>query len=405
MSSEKWEKYKLGDVLKVKHGFAFKGEHFTEEPNLNILLTPGNFRVGGGFKGDKFKYYQGDFPKEYILKEGEVIVTMTDLSRDGDTLGYSAKIPYSHNTRYLHNQRLGLLQFLPGDFDKDFIYWLLRTKDYQEFIVSSATGSTVKHTSPSRIEEYEFSCPSLPSQRRIAAILTVLDDKIELNRRINETLEGIAQAVWGEWFGKYASGEVELPEGWRWGNILEIAKLIGGGTPKTEIGKYWGGDIPWISAKDITPNNRSVIIETEKSITQEGLKNSSAKLLPALSTIISARGTVGNFCLIPSEMTISQSNYALKSVVQNTDFFLFQQVANLVSEMQQKSYGTVFDTITTKTFSEIEIPIPPVSKMVAFNETMRPVFEKRINNLQESRTLTALRDELLPRLMRGELEV
>jgi type I restriction enzyme S subunit len=179
--------------------------------------------------------------------------------------------------------------------------------------------------------------------------------------------------------------------------------LIGGGTPKTEIEEYWNGSIPWISGKDITPNNRSIIIQTEKSISKMGLENSSAKLLPAFSTVISARGTVGNFCLLASEMTISQSNYALKSTLKNTDFFLFQQVANLVSEMQQKSYGTVFDTITTKTFSEIKIPIPPHSEMVRYDTTMKSIFEKRIETLQESRTLTALRDALLPWLMCGKL--
>lgn len=405
MSSEEWKIQQLGNVFKVKHGYAFKGEFFSNEPTEDVLLTPGNFHIGGGFKADKLKYYNGDYPEEYILKEGDIVVTMTDLSRDGDTLGYSAKIPHSKGARYLHNQRLGLLQFLSNDFDSDFIYWLLRTREYHEFVVGSATGSTVKHTSPSRIEEYEFKCPALPTQRRIAAILTALDDKIELNRRMNETLEGIAQAVWGEWFGRYANGQEDLPDGWRWGNILEIANLIGGGTPKTDVEEYWNGNIPWISAKDITPNNRSIIIETEKKITKDGLENSSAKLLPALSTVISARGTVGNYCLIPSEMTISQSNYALHSIEENTDFFLFQQVANLVAEMQQKSYGTVFDTITTKTFSEIEIPIPPNSKMVEYNEAMKPIFERRIENLLQSRTLAALRNALLPRLMPGEIKV
>jgi type I restriction enzyme S subunit len=156
MSSSELNKYVLGDIIDIKHGFAFKGEFFSQTETDDVLLSPGNFKIGGGFKDDKFKYYNGIYPKEYILKENDIIVTMTDLSKEGDTLGYSAKIPFSENIKYLHNQRLGLVQFKSEVFDKDYIYWLLRTKEYQSFIVNSATGTTVRHTAPTRIKEYEF---------------------------------------------------------------------------------------------------------------------------------------------------------------------------------------------------------------------------------------------------------
>jgi len=108
---EDWEVKELKSVIDIKHGFAFKGEFFTDEPNEHIVLTPGNFNIGGGFKAQKFKYYLSDYPEEYALKEGDIVVSMTDLSKEGDTLGYSAKIPPSKEKTYLHNQRLGLLQF------------------------------------------------------------------------------------------------------------------------------------------------------------------------------------------------------------------------------------------------------------------------------------------------------
>ncbi|MBW6499444.1 MAG: restriction endonuclease subunit S, partial [Bacteroidales bacterium] len=98
-----WKEYKLGDIINVKHGFAFKGEFFSDVPTENILLTPGNFRIGGGFKSDKFKFYKGEVPRDYILQEGDVILSMTDLSKDGDTLGYSAKIPAHRDQKFLHN--------------------------------------------------------------------------------------------------------------------------------------------------------------------------------------------------------------------------------------------------------------------------------------------------------------
>jgi type I restriction enzyme S subunit len=195
-----WKEYKLENIIKVKHGYAFKGAFFSKEPTDDILLSPGNFNIGGGFKADKFKYYNGTYPESYILKEGDIIVTMTDLSKEGDTLGYSAKIPPHNGIKYLHNQRLGLLELIDNDFNLDFLYWLLRTRDYQQFIVSSATGTTVKHTSPTRICEYVFKAPDYKTQTAIAEILSSLDDKIELNNKINQELENLAQTLFKQWF-------------------------------------------------------------------------------------------------------------------------------------------------------------------------------------------------------------
>src|SRR5690606_30884938 len=115
------------------------------------------------------------YPKSYVLKEGDILITMTDLSKAGDTLGYSAKIPKYNGVNYLHNQRLGLVQFKSDDIDPDFLYWVLRTQPYQYYIVGSATGSTVKHTSPTRICSYEFSAPTdKGEQHQIAQTLSSL---------------------------------------------------------------------------------------------------------------------------------------------------------------------------------------------------------------------------------------
>jgi len=194
-----WKEKTLANLIKIKHGWAFKGESITEDPNNNIVLTPGNFNIKGGFKNNKFKYYTGNFPDDYILKEGDVVVTMTDLSKEGDTLGYSAKLPKNKRS-FLHNQRIGLVELISNDANLDFIYWLMRTRNYQKTIVNSATGTTVRHTSPTKIQEYNFYLPSKKEQIAISHILTILDSKIDLLRRQNQTLENIAQALFKRWF-------------------------------------------------------------------------------------------------------------------------------------------------------------------------------------------------------------
>jgi type I restriction enzyme S subunit len=195
-----WRDISLGNLFNVKHGFAFKGENFTDTPNHTLLVTPGNFAIGGGFQNPKPKFYSGPVPEDYILQHGQVIVTMTDLSKQSDTLGLAAIVPEDGNT-WLHNQRVGLLEFnksVPSD--PRFISYLLRAHEYRAWVVGSATGTTVKHTSPSRIESYVCSIPTLQEQEAIAHVLGTLDDKIELNRQMNETLEAMAQALFKSWF-------------------------------------------------------------------------------------------------------------------------------------------------------------------------------------------------------------
>ena len=282
-----------------------------------------------------------------------------------------------------------------------YVSFVLRTNDWRNFIESIKGGSAQPGANAKILSTFELTCPPLPLQHRIAEILGALDDKIELNRQMNQTLEHMAQALYKHYFVDDIDPE-NLPEGWRNGNVLELADLLSGGTPKTEIQEYWNGGIDWISAKDITPNNKCFIVETGKKISPEGLAKSAAKLLPRYTTVITARGTVGNYCMLSREMAISQSNYGLKSKTGNSDFFIFQLVGNLVDKMKQQAYGTVFDTITTKTFQELEIVIPPKEVIINFENVIKPLFELRLSTTFEVKNLSNIRDYLLPKLISGD---
>ncbi len=225
---------RLSEYIKIKHGFAFKGEYFSARPTKDVLVTPGNFAIGGGFKADKFKYYASAVPEDYILKAGDLVVTMTDLSVDADTLGYSALIPNDSSVQFLHNQRVGLVQQIKEGIDLGFLYYLMRTREYQSYVVGGASGSTVKHTSPERIASFEYDFPSVPTQRKIAEILSAYDEKIENNNKIIKNLEMTAQALFDEWFVEFQFPghekvrllEIEtgeMPEGWSIEGITEIA--------------------------------------------------------------------------------------------------------------------------------------------------------------------------------------
>lgn len=190
-----WERKSLSDIIDIKHGFAFKGEYITCNKNINILLTPGNFKIGGGFKGDTFKYYDGEFSDEYVLKAKDIIVTMTDLSVKSDTIGYPAYIPNTKGKKYLHNQRLGKVILKLNNISQ-YIYWTMRSLRYRQEILSGITGTTVKHTSPSKILAYEIPlCSDANIFEKFEALCNTIQNNIELLNDENEKLLELKKLV------------------------------------------------------------------------------------------------------------------------------------------------------------------------------------------------------------------
>jgi len=429
-----WQADSLERLIDVKHGFAFAGEHIHETPRGDVLLTPGNFAIGGGFKGDKFKYYDGPVPEGFVLREGELIVTMTDLSKQSDTLGYPAFVPSrSDGRRFLHNQRLGKVHVKDDRaIDTRFLHYLLCGDSYRHEVLASATGTTVKHTSPDRIRRFKFSRPPLPEQRAIAHILGTLDDKIDLNRRTSETLEAMARALFKSWFvdfdpvrakaegrdpglpkpladlvpARLVDSELgEIPEGWDIGLILDHARLMSGGTPKTDRAEYWSGAIAWASAKDVSQSPGTFLVATERTITERGLNDSSTQMVPALCSVVVARGaTTGRMVLLGCDMAMNQTCYALASTTE-TPFALYCRLRVEIDALVNAAHGSVFDTITTSTFASSRVVLPPKALLKAFEERAAPLLLRVLESTRETRTLVALRDTLLPKLISGELRV
>ena len=185
---EDWEVKSLGDIFSIKHGYGFEGQFFSSENNQHIVVTPGNFKLEGGFQKQKQPiYYTGTYPDEFKLKPNNLIIMMTDLSKNSDTLGNPAIVPDDGNY-YLHNQRIGLIQIHNDSFVKDYIYLLLCTKEYHESIVATAAGSTVKHTSPNRIYSINLIVStSKEEQTAIANVLSSMDKEIEtLNTKLEK---------------------------------------------------------------------------------------------------------------------------------------------------------------------------------------------------------------------------
>ena len=403
MSFKEWKKYKLGDIVDDvamgPFGSNIKTDNFISS---GVPVIRGSNLNEGGLENNKFVYISES--KANSLKRSLAFPDDLVFTHRG-TLGQVLIIPHGKYPKYLVSQSQMKLTVNKKILDPKFLYYFFRSKIGQyELLKNSSQVGVPAIASPTKsLKEIDITIPLMLTQQKIVAILSSLDDKIELNRQTNKTLEAIAQTLFKEMCVPKGN---ELPFGWKDGVLFDIGKLIGGGTPKTDVNEYWeNGTINWISAKDITPNNGTFITQTEKKITDLGLKNSSAKLVKELSTIISARGTVGNVCIISKQMTISQSNYALTSILPNTEYYLFYVVLGLVTELKQRAYGTIFDTITTNSLADLKIIVPPVEVLMDFNKVITPFFEKIKTNILEVITLTNLRDSLLPKLMKGEFEI
>lgn len=389
-----WKEYRLGDFLKVKHGYAFKGENIVTEETPNILVTPGNFNIGGGFKSEKFKYYKGDeFPKEYILTSGDIVVTMTDLSKDSDTLGYSAKIPYSTNHNYLHNQRIGLVQFVNENVCKDFVYWLMRTREYQNYIVGSASGTSIMHTSPSRIEDYRCLIPSSQSeQESIASVLTSIDNKIDLLHRENETLEVMAETIFRQRFIEDAKDD------WTEGKLREEFDFIMGQSPIGESFNQDGIGVPMYQGNA----DFGFRFPTRRVFTTQPTRFAEIN-----DTLISVRAPVGVQNMATEKCCIGRGVAAFR-YKNNSSFYsyTYYKLKSLLDDIKQyNDNGTVFGSISKSDIESIDIVIPDKNIIMDFQKQVKPIDDKILNNNNEIQTLIQTRDNLLPKLMNREITI
>ena len=348
------------------------------------------------------------------------------------TLGQVCLVPGEPFDRYLVSQSQMKLTVDPEVADPLFYYYVFSSAEQQDYIRQNAIQTGVPHTNLGILRGTPVPLPPLCEQRAIAHILGTLDDKIELNRRMNETLEAMARALFKSWFvdfdpvrakaegrdpalpksladlfpDSFEDSELgEIPKGWEVQRFADTVDIIGGGTPKTSVAEFWDGDIPWFSVVDAPSNSEVWVVDTAKKITREGVEKSSTRVLSVGTTIISARGTVGRIALVAVPMAMNQSCYGLRGKAGTHGFFTYYATRELVTRLQQHAHGSVFDTITQHTLAGVSLALPPATLIEAFETRVRPALERIRASLLSSRTLAVLRDALLPKLLSGELRV
>ena len=406
---EEWKEYKLGDLYDVHNGLSKGGKFFgSGYPFLSFKTVFNNYFLPA-ILPDLVQSNEKE-QKGYDIKRGDVFVTRT--SETPEELGMSSvalkdypSATYNGFTKRLRPKNTSLVY-------PEFIGYYLRSSKFRALFYGLASSmSTRASLANGDLLGMRVFLPSYDTQERIANILKSLDDKIEVNKRINDNLEQQAQTLFKSWFvdfepfrdQPFVESELGMiPEGWKVGSFLDNIYVMPGGTPSTNVDEYWkDGTIPFFSPKDV---NGVYCFETEKNITELGLNNCSSRLYPKDTLFITARGTVGKIALAGVPMAMNQSNYALAAKEGVGKFYLYLLTQTLVSTLLKKANGAVFSAITTKDFNEPNL-IPANNVMDSFEVTVKPFFDKIFQTSEESRRLASLRDTLLPRLMSGELKV
>lgn len=296
--------------------------------------------------------------------------------------------------------------------DSLFMYYLLKYNKNR--IEAMGSGTTFKEVSGATMKNIEVNLPPLAEQKRIAAILGALDDKIELNRRINANLEEQAQALFKSWFvdfepfrdGPFVDSELgKIPKGWKVNSIEDLASYIAsGGTPRSLDSSYYDGDIRWFTTKELKDE---FLFDSEKHISQTALKNSAAKLFPENTVLMAiyASPTVGRLGILTAESTCNQAAVGIIAKEEIGYAYLYLLLLSERINLNNLASGAAQQNLNVGIVKRYRVLVPTIDILGTFNEIINPIFATIRNNTAQIYNLSALRDTLLPKLMSSELSV
>lgn len=406
---------KLGEILSVKHGWAFKGEYFAEDGEQSIL-TPGNFFEKGGFKPNngKERYYTGTYPKEYLCHKGDLIVAMTQQAEG--LLGSTALVP--ENNKYLHNQRIGLITCDEKRLNKLFAYYLFMTKSVREQLERSSSGTKVKHTSPEKIYDVEVEIPDVISQQKIANLLWAIDEKIANNNAINDNLEQQAKLIYDYWFTQFdfpdengkpycsSGGKMvwneqlkrNIPENW---NVVPLLKLVSWESnsqpPKSEfVYEPKEGYVRFIQNRDYDSDTHITYIPRTKNLS---IVDRFDILMDKYGDAGAVRyGIEGAFNVALGKICVHNPNYReyIRSFLGSDGIYKFLHNSCMASTRASLSEANL---------AILNIVVPNEKIILDYENFLHKIRVSILKNKDETVELINLRDWLLPMLMNGQATI
>lgn len=283
----------------------------------------------------------------------------------------------------------------------DFLYYVLRTPSFRQDVKDNyGSGSAIPRIILKDFKRMMVSYPSLEKQQAIISVLTAIDSKIQANTEINDNLEQQAQSYFQELFVDNADPE------WAIGTISDLGTVVGGSTPsKAKPEYYTESGIAWITPKDLSINKSKFVSHGENDITELGLKNSSAAIMPEGTVLFSSRAPIGYIAIAAGEVT---TNQGFKSVVPKPEIgtpFVYFFLKNTLPVIEGMASGSTFKEVSGSTMKNVPAVIPDAETLAKFSDFCAPIFAQQRILEEQNQSLATLRDNLLPKLMSGEIDV
>ena len=394
-SDNEWKKYKLGDLAEVQTGPFGSQLH---QSDYKVVGTPiiTVEHLGENKIIHKNLPLVGEEDRQrlikYTLREGDIV-----FSRVGsvDRRVYIGK----EEDGWMFSGRCLRVRAVRKKVNPKFLSYYFGQKSFKELIRRIAVGATMPSINTTILNEVDVTIPELNYQSTIASILSSLDYKIDLLHRQNKTLEQLAETFFRQWFVK------EAEESWGICKLGDFISVKGGTTPSTTRSEFWNGNINWTSPRDLSNNNSLFLFNTERKITEKGLKQIGSGLLPVGTVLLSSRAPIGYLVITEIPVAINQGYIAIICDKFFSNYFIYLWVKKNLDTIVNAANGSVFLEISKSTFKELEITIPPIQKLEIFDKEIGPLFQKIKSNTIQIRTLTQLRDTLLPKLMSGEIRL
>lgn len=409
---EGWKEVELGSICKVKGGKRLPKGH-----ELQLELTKHPYIRARDIKNGNINFdqpvYINDLTFEkiskYIVNTGDVIITIV-----GANIGDIAYVTSRFDGASLTENAVKLIS-ISSKIDSKFLKYALVPDYMKNYFQTVASGAAQDKLGLYKINKIKIYLPSLPTQRKIATILSAYDDLIENNLKRIKLLEEKAQLTYEEWFVKMRFPGFEtakfdtvtgLPEGWEKKTIGDICKASGGGTPSRALDDYWiDGNITWYSPTDLSKANSLCILDSSQKITELGLKKSSARLLDTNSFMMTSRATIGLFALINKPFTTNQGFINVTPINEFEKEYLLYNFKYRVEEFKGHATGATFPELSKSKFNALDIIWPLEFFLKQFNKITSVLHTQLFNLTEQNRLLKEARDILLPRLMSGMIDV
>ena len=398
--------YRLGDLYEVSNGLSKSGEFFgTGYPFLTFSTVFNNY-----FIPNEIKDYVQSTAKEqksYSIKAGDVFITRT--SETTDELGMSCVALKDYPTA-TYNGFCKRLRPITENTNPLYMGYYFRSEVFRANFKKVASLITRASLRNEDLMRFKVDLPSLETQTKISEMLYKYDSLIENNNKRIKVLEQMAENLYKEWFVRFrfpgyenAKFENSVPKGWEYVKIGDAFETSSGGTPSRSHPEYYeNGTIGWIKTGELLD---SLIINTEEHITEEGLKNSAAKLIPVGALLCSMYAGVGKLGITTKEITCSQATcvFMPKSYVSN--LYMFQFLKLNKKYLENISFGAAQQNISQVVINRIKFLAPPMELIKSYDESVKEIYKVIYNILLQNQNLIKQRDMLLPRLMSGKLEV